>query len=65
MSARHAPISPNIPPEAPTLIDFGKKTADSMVPPIAGTTKRNNKAKEPCACSITLPIAKRPIMLSA
>jgi hypothetical protein len=65
MSARHAPIKPNMPPDAPTEMDLGKKIADNMVPPMAGITNKKNKAKEPCASSITLPMANRPNMLSA
>ena len=36
ISAMQAPMSPKIPPEAPTLMYSGRKIADIIVPPTAG-----------------------------
>lgn len=47
ISAIHAPISPNIPPDAPTVMYSGKKIALNMVPPTAGMMNRIAAAAVP------------------
>lgn len=47
ISAIHAPISPKIPPEAPTLMYSGNDIADIIVPPMAGMTNKPAVARKP------------------
>jgi hypothetical protein len=47
MSDRQAPISPNIPPEAPTVMYSGRKIALRSVPPIADIIKMIAVARVP------------------
>ena len=57
MSARHAPIYPNIPLDAPTEINSGRKNADRIVPPTEDDIKMTAEAMNPCSISIADPIA--------
>mmetsp|Transcript_15214 Transcript_15214/g.20137 ORF Transcript_15214/g.20137 Transcript_15214/m.20137 type:complete len:227 (+) Transcript_15214:273-953(+) len=56
MSAKHAPMRPNIPPDAPTLMYSGRKIALKIVPPAAGMIKMIAAATKPWFCSTALPI---------
>lgn len=47
ISAKQAPMRPNIPPLAPTEIFFGKKIALITVPPTAGIKKMIREGKNP------------------
>jgi hypothetical protein len=47
ISATQPPIRPNIPPDAPTEINCGRKIALIIVLPIEGTIKRITAIKIP------------------